>query len=527
MGHNCQIEDTTAWETGRREFTPCMSPHYSAVLVVASIVIGIIASYVALDLSGRLSRARGHVRWVWWLGGSVAMGVGIWSMHFVGMLACHLPVTVRYDGPLVLLSVIVAIAASALSLFVASRPVLPADILLVSSLLMGAAINGMHYIGMAAMRLPAVITWRPGLVAASAAIAVSASFAALLLGFRLRHAGRGLFRWRTLWAAILMGTAISGMHYTGMAAARFSPGPLAEAPNMLSLHSTGMSVAVIVGTIMIFCLALAGAAFDERTRLLTREQRARHDAEIANRLKDEFLATLSHELRTPLNVIVGRTQMLLTVAHSPEQVAQTAQTIARNGEALSRLVDDLLDVSRIALGAVQLEWRSVDMSSLVELAAAGIRPAAEAKGLQLRVATAADVSRITGDSTRLQQVILNLLTNAMKFTPRGGEIRVDVRDDGTDVVVVVSDTGEGIDPAFLPYVFDMFRQAEPTTSRAHGGLGIGLSIVRRLIELHGGTVTAQSPGLGRGATFTVRLPHHAAKAPAPSPLGRQERLASS
>jgi signal transduction histidine kinase len=140
----------------------------------------------------------------------------------------------------------------------------------------------------------------------------------------------------------------------------------------------------------------------------------------------------------------------------------------------------------------------------------------------MRAAIAPGVPRITGDSTRLQQVILNLLTNAMKFTPRGGEIRIDVRDDGANVIVTVSDTGQGIDAAFLPHVFEMFRQAEPTTSRAHGGLGIGLSIVRRLIELHGGTVSAESAGLGRGATFTVRLPHQAARVPAVSTIGRQQ-----
>jgi signal transduction histidine kinase len=484
-----------------------MTPRYDPVLVIVSIAIGIMASYVALDLAGRLSSARGRARWVWWLGGAIAMGVGIWSMHFVGMLAFHLPVPVRYDGPLLLLSVVVPVAASALALFVASRPVLPIVILTLSSLLMGGAINGMHYIGMAAMRAPALVTWRPRLVLASVVIAVTASFVALLLAFRLRHAGRGLFRWPRLWAAVLMGVAISGMHYTGMAAARFTPAELAHHGDTLSLHSGGVSIAVIVGTVLIFLLALAGAAFDERTRLLTREQRARHDAEMAGRLKDEFLATLSHELRTPLNVIVGRTQMLRAVAHDPAQVLLMAETIARNGEALSRLVEELLDVSRITLGGVQLDWQIVDVPALVDMAAAGIRPAAEAKGIRLTVTSASQVPRVAGDPTRLQQVILNLLTNALKFTPKGGDVVAEVRDEGEWVVLTVSDTGEGIEPQFLPFVFDMFRQGEATASRAHGGLGIGLSIVRRLVELHGGTVSAASGGRGRGATFTVRLPH--------------------
>jgi signal transduction histidine kinase len=504
-------EVTRARRAADRTWRTVMAPHYDPLLVIVSIAIGIMASYVALDLAGRLSHARGYVRLVWWLGGSIAMGVGIWSMHFVGMLAFHLPVPVGYDVPLLLISVLVAVAASALALFVVSRTVLPLVVLMASSLLMGGAINGMHYIGMAAMRLPAAVSWRPYLVLASILIAVTASFVALLLAFRLRHSGRGLFRWVRLWAAVLMGIAISGMHYTGMAAARFTPAPFEPVPGALSLHTGGMSLAVIAGTVLIFLLALAGAAFDERTRLLTREKQARQDAEIASRLKDEFLATLSHELRTPLNVIVGRTQMLRAVAHDREQVMQAVETIARNGEALTRLVEDLLDVSRITLGGVQLEWQSVDLAALVEAAALGVRPAAEAKGIALSFGVSPPVARVMGDPSRLQQVVLNLLTNAVKFTPRGGQIRAEVRDDGSAVNITVSDTGQGIEPAFLPHVWDMFRQGEATASRAYGGLGIGLSIVKRLVELHGGRVSAESGGRGRGATFIVQVPYRPAE----------------
>ena len=220
-----------------------MTPHYDPVLVLGSIVIAIMASYVALDLASRLSSERSAVRWVWWLGGSIAMGVGIWSMHFVGMLAFHLPVPMRFDGPLVLLSVFVAIVASALALFVASRPALPMVVLTASSLFMGAAISGMHYIGMAAMQLPAVVTWRPFLVVLSIAIAVTASFGALLLAFRLRRPDGGLFRWIRLWAATVMGAAIVGMHYTGMAAAQFTAAPAAPDVGGLSLHTGGLSIA--------------------------------------------------------------------------------------------------------------------------------------------------------------------------------------------------------------------------------------------------------------------------------------------
>jgi len=427
-------------------------------------------------------------------------------MHFVGMLAFHLPVPVRFDGPLVVLSVVVAVAASALALFVASRPALPVVVLTASSLFMGAAISGMHYIGMAAMQLSAVMTWRPFLVVLSIAIAVTASFGALLLAFRLRRPDGGLFRWIRLWAATVMGAAIVGMHYTGMAAAQFTAARVAPAVGALSLHTGGVSIAVIGSTMLIFSVALAGAAFDERTRLLAREQHARLDAEAANRLKDEFLATLSHELRTPLNVMVGRAQMLQAVAADATKVRDMAMTIARNGETLTRLVEDLLDVSRMTFGGVQVERRSVDLGALVEGVAAAIRPDAEAKAIRLHVSTIPRVPRVMGDAVRLQQVTWNLITNAMKFTDAGGEIRIVLTSAGTHVDLTVTDTGQGIDPAFLPHVFDMFRRGDEAIGRTTGGLGIGLSIVQRLVELHDGTVSARSAGVGQGATFTVSLP---------------------
>src|SRR5688572_8848523 len=239
-----------------------MTAQYDLGLVAVSIVIAIMASYVALDLAERLRSGRSRARAAWWIGGSVAMGVGIWSMHFVGMLAFHLQMSIEYDVPLVLLSLAVAIAASAFALSVASRPVLPFSVLAVASLLMGSAISGMHYIGMAAMRLPAVLTWRPMLVIASIAIAITASFAALLLAFRLRGSGGGLFRWARTWAAMLMGVAIAGMHYTAMAAAQFTASATDLHVSHLSLHTGGMAVAVTIGTFVILSVALAGAAID-------------------------------------------------------------------------------------------------------------------------------------------------------------------------------------------------------------------------------------------------------------------------
>jgi diguanylate cyclase len=485
-----------------------MTVHYDPWLVATSVAIAIMASYVALDLTGRLSPSRNPSGW-WWLCGPIAMGLGIWSMHFVGMLAFHLPVSVGYDGPLVLLSVLVAVAASALALFVATRPSLGLIVLAASSVSMGAAISGMHYIGMAAVRLPGTITWRPMLVALSIAIAVVASFASLLMAFRLRRSGSGVFRWVKLAAAVVMGIAIAGMHYTGMAAAHFSPAPMDFGIHGMFLNTSAMSIGVIAGTIIILSMALAGAVLDERARLLANEQHARREAEAANRLKDEFLATLSHELRTPLNVILGCTQMLHVVATDPVKVVATADTIVRNGEALRHLVEDLLDVSRITLGGMHLERQPVDIAALLQAASVSVLAAANAKSVRLIVKFSPELPRVMGDPDRLQQVIWNLLENAVKFTPAGGEVRVNVQRKDPHVVLSVTDTGCGINAAFLPHVFEMFRQAEATSCRTEGGLGIGLSIVRRLVELHGGTVAVSSTGLDHGAAFIVSLPHQA------------------
>jgi diguanylate cyclase len=401
----------------------------------------------------------------------------------------------------------VAIAASALALYVASRPALPLMVLTVSSLLMGGAINGMHYIGMAAMIVPVLIIWRISLIVLSIVIAVTASFGALVLAFRLRRSTGGIFRWSRAGAAAVMGIAIVGMHYTGMAAARFGPATVVVEREGTTLHLQGLSLAVIASTGLILGVALASAMIDDRARLLAREQQARYDAEAANRLKDEFLATLSHELRTPLNVILGRTQMLRSLGDHSDAANRTINAIDKNAQALARLVDDLLDVSRITLGQIQMDLQRVQLGDVLEAAAFGIQTAANAKGIRVIIDAPARLPDVIGDPIRLQQVVWNLLTNAVKFTPRGGQITAAVRRDDSALVLTVSDSGEGIDPTFLPHLFDMFRQGDSAITRAHGGLGLGLSIVRRLVELHGGTVAAASAGRGHGATFTVSLPY--------------------
>jgi PAS domain S-box-containing protein len=245
----------------------------------------------------------------------------------------------------------------------------------------------------------------------------------------------------------------------------------------------------------------------ERERLLDSERNARAQAERLGHLKDEFLATLSHELRTPLTAIMGWATLLKRHATLPEsQVSAAIETIYRNAKAQAQIIDDLLDMSRIVSGKIRLQTAAVDLMDLVQVSVDGIRPAAAARQIRLDVAPARDAVLVAGDAGRLQQVLWNLLTNAVKFTPAGGRITVHVGTSEGQATVRVEDTGAGIDPAFLPHVFERFRQADGSTTREHGGLGLGLSIVRNLVELHGGTVAAASTGQGNGSSFTVRLP---------------------
>jgi signal transduction histidine kinase len=245
---------------------------------------------------------------------------------------------------------------------------------------------------------------------------------------------------------------------------------------------------------------------EERARLLARERDARREAETANRAKDEFLAVVSHELRTPLNAMVGWMQLLRSGTLPPERRAQALETVERNALAQKKLVEDILDISRIISGNLRLAKGTVDVAACVRASLDAIRPSADAKGLELDVAFGPDLAPIEGDVDRLQQMVWNLLSNAVKFTPRGGRVSVAVTREGGSVTVLVRDTGQGIPGAFLPHIFERFRQADTGTTRQHGGLGLGLAIVKSLANLHGGTIEADSAGPGSGATFSLRLP---------------------
>jgi len=263
---------------------------------------------------------------------------------------------------------------------------------------------------------------------------------------------------------------------------------------------------------------------EEREALLAAERQARLAAERASRMKDEFLATLSHELRTPLSAILGWTHLLGRAAGSVD-VAKAAATIDRNARAQARLIEELLDVSRITSGSLRLDIQPVSIAAVFETVVSALKPAADARSITLRQLDGPGAGEVLADASRLQQIVWNLLSNAIKFTSPGGHVTLAAERAPAEVTLTVSDDGPGISPDFLPHVFERFRQAESTEARTHGGLGLGLAIVRQLVELHGGTVEAQSDGLGRGATFTVRLPTHPATVADAVPAATKQAVA--
>ena len=499
-----------------------LSGHYEPFLVLVSILVAILASYTALSLAMRVKETQGRAPYFWIAGGALAMGSGIWAMHFIGMLAFRLPIPIGYDSRITAASWLLPVIVSGLALWQLRHREIGGRHLAWGALLMGLGINAMHYTGMTAMRMDPPITYDPWLFAASVGIAIGASAMALWIAFRL-HENLRHPRLAQAGAATVMGFAIAGMHYTGMAAAHFDAGSVCRAV-VDGVNQDHLALLVTVATVALLSIALLAAIFDarlesrnrtlaasletaaERQQLFLREQKARVEAEQLSQLKDEFLATLSHELRTPLNAMLGWSQLLLQGARDEAMLRRGLETIERNARAQSQLIEDMLDMSRLIAGKVRLEAKAIVPGEFVLAAVETARPAAMGKRIQLTTVLDPDAGAVSGDMARMQQVMSNLISNAIKFTEPGGKITIALRREDDGVAVDVSDTGIGIAPNFLPFVFDRFRQADASSARRHGGLGLGLAIARQLIELQGGTITVASPGTDQGATFTLHLP---------------------
>jgi signal transduction histidine kinase/AmiR/NasT family two-component response regulator len=281
----------------------------------------------------------------------------------------------------------------------------------------------------------------------------------------------------------------------------------------------GIGIAIsILSQARLSLLAFRQQHLDSEREARRTAEDARRTAEDANRLKDEFLSTVSHELRTPLTAINGWAVMLRAGRLDAAQSERALETIVRSARSQNQLIGDLLDVSRIITGRMRLDVATLNLGSVIKAAVETVRPAAEAKGIHLSAQIAPEAETVSGDTERLQQVVWNLLSNAVKFAPNGGRVEVRLERADSQVEIVVTDNGQGISPEFLPYVFERFRQEDGGTSRQQGGLGLGLAIVRQIVELHGGTVRVASEGLGKGATFTVALPIAVARPVSPDEL---------
>ncbi|MDQ6873034.1 MAG: ATP-binding protein [Gemmatimonadota bacterium] len=595
---------------------------YNPILVALSVLIATIGAYVAIEIAQRVRAALRRRRLFWVYGGAVAMGLGIWSMHFVGMLALHLPIPVWYDAPVVALSYVAAVIGCVIAFSIFNRAAVGSGLLVLASIFMGFAIAGMHYTGMAAMRMNSHVLYDPLIFAASVAVAISVSFAALaLIRNLLANSSEPRVWLKKAAAALLMGFAVAGMHYTGMAAAFFTRGPTDWRPTdnvVLGTYQLGLVVAATSAALL--GIALAATQF-ERWTLTTRgrfehllelspqvvwfggpdgritylnpywyeytglserralgdgwidavhpedrervtehwdeavregtdyqlelrlrgrdgqycwflarsrpardetgkvdawlgiavdieeRKKAEEEAWAASQAKSEFLASMSHELRTPLNAIGGYAELLAMGIRGPLNAdqAQDIARIRRSQQHLLTLIQDVLNFAKVDAGQTEYHITAVPVDEALHDTESMIAPQILAKGLHYSFKPAGKSAAVLADPEKMQQIVLNLLTNAVKFTDAGGAIALSSETNGKCVDIRVADTGPGIPPEKISKIFDPFVQAERRLNQPVQGVGLGLAISQDLARAMDGQVTVESV-VGEGSTFTLTLP---------------------
>ena len=483
---------------------------YSPSLVVLSVLIASVASYTALDLAGRVTAAHGRERLAWLAGGSLAMGIGIWSMHFVGMLAFHLPVPIGYELGRVLLSVLVAVAASALALVVVSRPHVGLPALGLGALCMGPAIAGMHYIGMAALNVPASMHFDPFLVATSVAIAIAASYVGLALAYHFRQDESAGGVARRLASGLVMGLAIAGMHYTGMAAARFDT-PGRTGASVGGLLATGqLAIGVTLGAMVILALGLLGATVDrwlrQRAELAERRQQSQKLEAIG-----QLAGGIAHDFNNLLTAILGNAAFVLASTPVDDPRHADIREIERAATRAAELTHQLLAFGRKQV----LKPTPLDLNATL---AHTMRMLTRLVGEHIEITVVPDPAlwAVQADPAQLEQVIVNLVVNARDAMPEGGKLTIETQNvtlqpgptsqhigapAGDYVLIAFTDTGIGMDPATQDRIFEPFF----TTKGLGKGTGLGLATVYGIVRQSGGSISVYSEP-HRGSTFKVYLP---------------------
>jgi len=606
---------------------------YSVGLVLFSIVVATLGAYVAVEVAQRVRADHGRRRILWTCGGALSLGLGIWSMHFVGMLALQLPVLIWYDALFIFLSAVAAVVGCAIAFIIFNRATVSRWLLVLASILMGLAIAGMHYIGMAGMRMSAYVSYDLLIVAASLGVAILFSFAALALTRNLIDTPVMPRAWlKKAGASLLLGFAVTGMHYTGMAAAQFAKGPIDwSPPDNLVLGTYQLGLVVGVTSIALLAIALVATQFErwttttrsrfenllelspqvvwfgrpdgritycnpywyEYTGLSEREtlgygwtgaihpedrdrvagalqaamqegkdfevelrlrgkdgkycwflkkgrpgrdalgnvdawlgiavdieerKKAEQEAWAASQAKSEFLASMSHELRTPLNAIGGYAELLAMGVRGPlnAEQAQDIARIRRSQQHLLTLINDVLNFAKVDAGQTEYRLTAVPVDEALRDTESMIAPQVLAKGLHYSYKGAGKFASVLADPEKLQQIVLNLLGNAVKFTEPGGSITLSSEFAGQCIEIKVADTGPGIPPEKLDRIFDPFVQAERRLNQPVQGVGLGLAISQDLAEAMAGKITVKSE-VGEGSTFTLSLPRAPRMDPADRP----------